>query len=430
MNLIDGKIVMSPQERDEALDALEERLLGTLGKGVLNIEIVLNACDELARTIGEEHVPLLESVGISYDKARGYIREAKARLQRSSLSKRLETELGEKFSFAGKQAIVRENGLLVREKIMPLGVLLHIAAGNQYGLAFYSVIEGLLTGNINLVKLPSDDDGLSGLILAELFKAEPRLKEYVYLFDYASEEEWAIQKLMDAADAVVAWGGDRAIQSVRAMAKPNTGIIEWGHKLSFAYITHAGLRTQALKGLAEHIVKTNQLLCSSCQGLYLDTDSMYDIYGFCKQFSVLLEESREECAEAIPVEIQAQTSLLAYAESIKTQDRPCTVFRGGQTALLAYEDDLLEPSIMYGNCWVKRLPRERILSALKPNKRHLQTAGLLCTDKERPELTGLLWNAGVVRVTSGANMSEGYNCEAHDGEYTLRRYTRVVSEFE
>ncbi|MCL1896836.1 MAG: acyl-CoA reductase, partial [Clostridiales bacterium] len=393
MNLIDGKTVASPQERDEALNGLEEMLLDTLGKGGLNIEIVLDACDELARAVGEEHIMLLESVGIPHEKAREYIREARARLQRSSLVKRLETELGEKFSLTGKQSIVRENGLVVKEKIMPLGVLLHIAAGNQYGLAFYSVIEGLLTGNINIVKLPGGDDGLSGFILAELFKAEPRLKEYVYLFDYGSEDEWAIQRLMDVADAVVVWGGDGAIQAVRAMAKPDTGIIEWGHKLSFAYITHAGLRTEPLKGLAEHIVKTNQLLCSSCQGLYLDTDSMYDIYGFCKQFSLLLEECRNESPEALPIEIQAQTGLLAYTESLKTQDRPCTVFRGGQTALLAYEDDLLEPSILYGNCWVKRLPRDRILGALKPHKRHLQTAGLLCADQERPELTGLLWDA-------------------------------------
>ena len=430
MNLINGRMVMSPLERDEALEALDGLLLGTLEKGALNIEIVLNACDELAMTIGEEHIPYLMSVGIPHEKAEGYIREAKARLNRGSLSKRLETELGEKFSFTGKQAIVRDNGLVVKEKIMPLGVLLHIAAGNQYGLAFYSVIEGLLTGNINLVKLPAGDDGLSAFILTELFRVEPRLMEYVYLFDYASEEGWAIQKLMDAADAVVVWGGDPAIQAVRAMAKPNTGIIEWGHKLSFAYITHAGLRTRALKGLAGHIIKTNQLLCSSCQGIYLDTDSMYDIFGFCKQFSALLEESRIEYGEEMPREVQAQTGLLVYTESLKSQDRPCTVFRGGQTALLAYEDDSLEPSIPYGHCWVKRLPRERMLGVLRPHKRHLQTAGLLCTDHERPELTNILWDAGVVRVTNGGNMSEGYNLEAHDGEYTLRRYTRIVSEFE
>ena len=430
MNLVHGELIVSPQERDALLDTLEEAIMDTLEKGTLNTAIVLNACDALSQAIGEEHIELLESVGIPHEKAIEYVWEAKFRLQRDSLLKRLESELGDMFSLEGRLSTTRENGLWVKERIMPLGVLLHIAAGNQYGLAFFSVIEGLLTGNINLVKLPSEDDGLSSFILMELIKTEPRLKEYIYLFDYTSKEKWAIGRLMKAADAVVVWGGDQAIKAARIMANPNTKIIEWGHKLSFAYISQSGIQANMLKGLADHIVKTNQLLCSSCQGIYLDTDSMYDIYSFCERFLPVLEQSQKEHSVEIPVEVQAQTGLLVYTESLKTHDRPCTVFRGGQNSLLAYEDSSLEATIPYGNCWVKRLPRERILGVLRPYKNHLQTAGLLCPEEERPELSNLLWNAGLVRVTKGANMSEGYNGEAHDGEYTLRRYTRIVAQYE
>ena len=50
-------------------------------------------------------------------------------------------------------------GVLAR----PLGVLLHIAAGNADGLPAFSVAEGLATGNINILKLPQADNGLIGL---------------------------------------------------------------------------------------------------------------------------------------------------------------------------------------------------------------------------------------------------------------------------
>ena len=48
----------------------------------------------------------------------------------------------------------------IREETRPLGVLLHIAAGNAEGLPFFSVVEGLLAGNINILKLPGMDDGV------------------------------------------------------------------------------------------------------------------------------------------------------------------------------------------------------------------------------------------------------------------------------
>jgi hypothetical protein len=49
-------------------------------------------------------------------------------------------------------------------------------------------------------------------------------------------------------------------------------------------------------------------------------------------------------------------------------------------------------------------------------------------EEDNEELTGLFWKAGVTRVTQGKNMSTIYTGAAHDGEYTLRRYTRIVSQ--
>ena len=123
----------------------------------------------------------------------------------------------------------------VAQEWKPLGVLLHIAAGNVDALPVFSVIEGLLTGNINILKLPGADDGLSIVILQELIKIYPLIGEYVYVFDYPSEDIESIKLMADAADAIVVWGGDSTVEAVRRLAKPDTRIIEWGHKISFAY---------------------------------------------------------------------------------------------------------------------------------------------------------------------------------------------------
>lgn len=52
--------------------------------------------------------------------------------------------------------------------ILPLGTLLHITAGNMEGLPVFSIVEGLLTGNVNILKLPGNDGGLSMDIICVL----------------------------------------------------------------------------------------------------------------------------------------------------------------------------------------------------------------------------------------------------------------------
>lgn len=425
MNLIEGKIVTSASERDAALSALDGELRHTLSETILTPETVLSACDALSRMIGEEHLSLLVAAGIPTGQAAQYLQEAQRQLRRESLQERLKWELGE--AEFQERAFVSD-GIRVRERIAPLGVLLHIVAGNQHALAFYSVLEGLLTGNINLVKLPGSDDGLSVWLLSELAKLEPALNRYLYVFDYPSENTAALQKLMELANAVVVWGGDATVRAVRASAPANTRIIEWGHRLSFAYVTPQGIRPELLQGLADNIAATDQLLCSSCQGIYVDTDSMEILHRFCESFLPVLE--RRFCDNGHPVTLQAaaRTGLLVYTEQLKSHLQPCRVFQGDQTSLIAYEDRALAPSFLYGNCWVKRLPRDSIVTALSPHKGHLQTVGLLCAENETSLLTERLWRSGVMRVTRGKNMSESYRYAAHDGEYPLRRYTRIVSE--
>lgn len=264
---------------------------------------------------------------------------------------------------------------------MPLGVLFHIAPDNAPGAAFMTAVEGLLAGNINLVKLPSGDDAISLMLLLKLTELAPELAEYIYVFDYSSNESDKLQRLMDTSDAAVVWGGDEAIKSVRRMAKPNTEIIEWGHKISFAYIADTG-RKEELAALAGHICRTEQLLCSSCQGIFIDTDDMQEIYGFCEEFIKILSEQSEKTPRRFDTAKTAQLTLLQRNSKIVRELEGKKVYQGTDCSITASEDSELETSIMFRNIWVKRLKRNEIIQ-LKKHKNHLQTAGLICGDDER-----------------------------------------------
>ena len=94
------------------------------------------------------------------------------------------------------------------------------SASRRAGLPAYSVAEGLLAGNVNILKLPSMDQGASILLLKELTDLEPRLRDYVYVFDVPSTDLESLTVFARAADAVVVWGGDEAVRAARRLADP------------------------------------------------------------------------------------------------------------------------------------------------------------------------------------------------------------------
>jgi len=429
MNLVNGKII-GAGECDAVLERIEEMIMETLQKPPPDVNLVIDACDGIVRGIDGFGLDIkLRELGISPALIEIYMAQIKNMFNAEAIRERLNIELGAGYN-RPRTLTYAHSGATAVQTLAPLGVLFHITAGNVDGLPFISLLDGLLTGNINIVKLPKEEGGVTVSLLMELFKAEPSLCEYVYVFDYSSKDLRAMKKLADASDAIVVWGGDEAVSAVRTMASPNTKIIEWGHKISFAYATIEGLSIESMEKLARHICLTNQLFCSSCQGVFIDTREMNDVYGFCEKFLPVLEKT---CLDhpftfdaAARLFIEAEITLKNYHMQIEGGDPARRVFTGQNSGVTAMGDGRLETSAMFRNIWAKPLTRNEIIK-LRPYKGYLQTTALLCADNERAELSGKLLQAGVVKVSDGFEMSNYAFGEAHDGEFTLRRYTKLVS---
>ncbi len=421
LNLIGGQLLNDSQAR-VALELLQSSILKTLSGEPLTAEKVISACDALSKKLKTgDYLPLLLERGIPREKAEKELAEAAYMLSREHLEKRLEIEFGGSFG----QAVTLENGK-VRQAWKPLGTLFHIAAGNTDALPAYSVIEGLLTGNVNILKLPGGDDGLSVEILRELIAFEPLMADYIFVFDFPSEDVAAMQKMAEVADAIIVWGGDAAITAVRKLAAPNTRIIEWGHKISFAYVS--GTPTDAeLEGIAENICATEQLLCSSCQGIFLDTDNFEEVVRFAQQFFEILQRKSVEYPRPYDPYLTAQKTLELYTEELESANVPKQVFRGNGCSVIAYPDGTLTTSYQFRNCWVKPLPQNQILTALVPHKNHLQTVALICNPADTERLANLFFKTGIVRITDSKNMSAQYTGMPHDGDFPLRRYMKRIS---
>lgn len=416
MILYQGEILENSHQ-EELIQSMGNVLYKPIEDGkMLSTETVIAACDKLANKITNGDFddivkPFLSIFGISQTQFKDMVKL----FTKEGLEYKCSIEL-------------RDEDKIIDDKILrkryPLGVLLHIAAGNVDILPAYSVVEGLLSGNINILKLPMGDSGLSVKLLYELIQLEPILKDYIYVFDVPSTETETLTKLAKLCDGVVVWGGDAAVRAARNMVDIDTKIIAWGHKLSFAY-AEADASNKQLYSLAKSICDTNQLLCSSCQGIFVDTDSKDVQLEFAERFFQILKEAN---GNSVPVDygMKAKNAINLYNERLEKNSTDNSIFTEDGISVIAKDDSDLELSYMYRNVWIKRLPMHQI-HTLKKYKNHLQTAAVLTTDMDKQEeITRRLAHAGIVRITSAGNMNRMTCGEAHDGTYALREYSRIV----
>lgn len=409
--------ILENKEQDRILKGLYEDCLNTLRtKPKLKIEQVIHACDVVYKKAiqGEYDAiakPLLQMADISYDR---FLDMAKL-FSKEGLEYKCKIELGEDYT----NPISLSSG--TKRYRYPLGILFHIAAGNVDGLPAYSVVEGLLAGNINILKLPTGDSGLSIRLLKELIDVEPAIKDYVYVFDVPSTEINTLQIFADIADGVVVWGGDAAVEAAKKMTGITTKLISWGHKLSFAYATQNATDEQ-LFALAKHICATNQVLCSSCQGIYFDTDNLEELDAFAQRFFEIFRKANQT-SHPLDIGMCGKNTIRIYNELLENPNKK--IYYADGISVFVEEDSNLALSMLFRNVWIKRLKKENIILNLKKHKNHLQTCGLLCGNEEKEELAHLLASAGIVRITSG-DMARMVAGEAHDGTYPLQEYSRIV----
>lgn len=410
--------VYPDRKQEELISSLEEDMLETLQNNrTLTYNDVIDACDKLyQRVMNHEFdsivLPLLEMANMPYSTFERYAKY----FSKEGLLKKIDIELGDLKN--GELDLDEEN----TRHYEPLGILFHIAAGNVDLLPAYSVVEGLLVGNINILKLPTGDNGMSIRLLQELIKESPILKDYIYVFDVPSTEVETIKQLANLADATIVWGGDMAQKAARTFVDIHSSIISWGHKISFTYVDK-NVTDEELKALCESICATNQLFCSSSQGIYVNTDDANELKALAERILPLFAETSKKMG-TLPLTMKAKNSLLIYNE--KLEGNADKVFVKDGVSIIVKEDNKLELSFLFQNIWIKPLKKEDIIKVLKPNKNLLQTVSINKLIEGKKEISSLLAKAGATRITALGDNSRMLAGESHDGEYALRRYIRVV----
>ncbi|GHV76070.1 hypothetical protein AGMMS49942_08910 [Spirochaetia bacterium] len=339
---------------------------------------------------------------------------------------KLEHELGSITPFVPKRFNLENN---ILECYKPLGVLCHVAAGNSPGMGALSVLEGLMCGNINIVKLSSKENGFSAILLHKLIECDKTgmLAKYIYAIDISSKEQDALNRLFDFSTAVVAWGGTDAVDSIRSAT--STPVIAWGHHLSFAYLTKKGGTDAVLENLARDICEENQQACASPQCLFYEGgfDELPALALRLKK--ALAKISPEyplpamgvhECAQITQQNIMVRLgSCMDEGDVVEADDKSFRIYISREPAIT--------PSPLFRTIWLKPMQRAELVKYIMPMSRFMQTVSLGCALDEVYDLSEILIKCGATRIVSCGNVFASYPGEPHDGVFALSRYCKRIS---
>ena len=421
-----GKIIDN-KDLEERMAGLSDEISETLGE-TLSTADVLDACEMLSQALRNNAYPeLTEALRVDgVPNPQEVLLNLANFLTRPALEKKLLAELGTSDPFLIHRVSYDEAHY---ETWSPMGVLVHITAGNSPVVAPMAAVEGLLSGNINIIKVASNMGAFSAQFLRILGRYA-NIGKFIYMLRISSQQTCIMQEVIDMADCVSAWGGEEAIKAIREMTPQGIPVVAWGHKISFAYITPDCINPQTVDDLVHSICRNEQQSCSSPQCALIDTDDPAEVRRFGKLLAEGLERVRATYPLQAPDMAQA-AEITAVTQLYRTE----LCFEKGEVIeaedylyrILISDAPKFMPSPLYRTIWLSPLPHQKLVGTLRSMRQYLQTAGLACEMKDVNTLTQLLYRAGLTRVAPIRSMSASYTGEPHDGIFALPRFVKRVS---
>ena len=343
---------------------------------------------------------------------------------------KLKRELGSEYPFELRRISSKEDQF---EAWYPQGVIVHVTPNNSPLLSTLGVIEGLLSGNVNILKLPRKDSSFAAIFFKSLIDADSTglLSKYIVIAKISSRDQIYLKDLLSQADVVSAWGNEESLKSLKNITPAHARFVDWGHKISFSFICNNSFNDEMMfKSLAHEICVVDQLACSSPQCVFLEDASFSDLEQFAEKLSTYLNDEEKNHPAIIPsIEEQAEITVVSEQVRLNSIDSQSKLIKSKNNSWRLYVDNnaSLNASPLFRTLWVKPMPQKSLVENLLPLKMYLQTAGIWCLPNKTEELSHQLFEAGVQRVHTLGEMLNSYMGEPHDGVYALERFCKRIS---
>lgn len=316
-------------------------------------------------------------------------------------------------------------------KAQPLGLVLHITAGNVFLSSIDSLIMALLTKNISILKVSSENK-IFPLYFAETLKkidTQSVLSDKFAIVHWKGGDQAIEAPLKKKVNAIIAWGGEEMVANYRKDLCPEVKLLDFGPKVSFQVVTKKGLAASGLTHVAESIVKDvipwNQGACASPQDLFVQEGINQ------KELIIALEAAFTKAPKRAPISDDEATEILKEKyRALYSELMEGGAMASGEDFLLHAEaDKFLRPSPLNRSLIIKTFKDAPDLSDhLRPFSYYLQSASYLFSPDEKEEYLDELSSTGVKRLAPLGTILMGKDGAPHDGRFVLRELTQFIGD--
>jgi hypothetical protein len=312
-------------------------------------------------------------------------------------------------------------------------LVFHLFSGNVPGVAVTSLVRSLLVKSASLGKTAADEPVLAPLFARALADAAPALAGALAVTYWPGGTRGLEEVALDAADAVVAYGGADALTTLSGLVRPGTRLLDHGPRYSFGVVAREALRGRGVESTAAAVARAaatfDQQGCVSPHLVYVERGGEVEprefarlIAGALGAVELELPRGRISAAEAAAVhQARAELEFRAIAGD------PVDVHAGPGTAYtVAYEDGAaFLPSGL--SRFLRVTPVDDILDVVAPVRgfaAFLQTVAVAGAGDRLEPLARDLAATGACRITTFDDAPWPPPEWHHDGRGPLRELLR------
>ncbi len=316
----------------------------------------------------------------------------------------------------------------------------HIFAGNVPGLAAQSLVMALLLKSASFGKLASGEPIFAALFARSLIAMEPRLADCFAVTWWPGGEALDTQAAAFArSEAVIAYGSEAAISSIRQQVPASAHFLGYGHRLSFGLIgrealTNARQARQLAARAAYDVAKFDQQGCVSPHLFYVEEGGPITP----RDWAALLAGELERLGRNMPRGTLTAPENAAVAAFRRDAEFRASLDPEGVTlfttpaasdgaTILFDADPAFAPTCLNRTVIVKPIAdAAAIIALLQPVRAFLQTAALAIAPVRRDALADALGAMGVTRICPVGKMPDPDPAWHHDGRFNLLDLVRFT----
>lgn len=344
-------------------------------------------------------------------------------------------------NFVKKELLDKELNIQGSKSIFlqPKGILVHWISGNMPVLGFISLICGLVTKNINIIKLPSSSIS-EFLDLFKLITTESDFKSERYLFDSViplaidKTNEKELNILSRIADTRIFWGGKEGMNKITSLSrKIDANDLIMGPKLSSVIASSSHLlklspssRQEVMNNIVKDVITGNQRGCNSPHFIYLIGKESFSekaklVQELERSFKKILGKQNNKNISSIEKfnSIEETFNFISQNQGIvrgQIDDNFKIFLYKNISSLESFKSPLYGNTIFVQSCSFV----EDILIQSNP-----QTISLAVTEEELPHIKNQLIKMGFLRIVKPGSMS-AYD-HPWDGMMPLTQLVNYIS---